>query len=91
MLGFRHRGLARLYTRGDRSRVAPGHVNKIERILGRLDISEQPNDLDLLGYRLRPLIGELTGFRPISVSDNWRIIFRFDGKNASDVDFVDYH
>ena len=26
-----------------------------------------------------------------SVSGNWRIVFRFEGAHASDVDLVDYH
>ena len=91
IIGFRHRGLTRLYERGDRSRVPPEYVEKIERILARMDIAEQPNDLDLPGYRLHPLRGDLAGMWSISVSGNWRIIFRFDGDNVRDVDFVDYH
>jgi toxin HigB-1 len=27
----------------------------------------------------------------VSVSGNWRLVFRFDGENATDVDLVDYH
>ena len=91
ILSFRHRGLARLYEREDRSRVPPEYVDKIERILARLDLAEQPNDLDLPGYRLHPLRGDLVGMWSISVSGNWRIIFRFNGIDVQDVDFVDYH
>ncbi len=45
----------------------------------------------LHSYRLHPLKGELKGFWSITVSGNWRIIFRFDSGNAFDVDLVDYH
>ena len=47
--------------------------------------------MDQPGYRLHPLSGRLTGFWSVIVSRNWRIIFRFDGSNVTDVDYVDYH
>ena len=91
ILNFRHRGLAILYERGDRSRLPPEHVAKIERILARLDVAEQPSAMNIPGYRLHPLRGELRGLWSVRVSGNWRIAFRFDGGNVRDVDFVDYH
>jgi len=33
----------------------------------------------------------LKGFWSLRISANWRIIFRFDGVDAFDVDLVDYH
>lgn len=47
--------------------------------------------MDLPGYRLHPLKGSLAGFWAVSVSGNWRIIFRFEAGRASAVDLVDYH
>ena len=47
--------------------------------------------MDLPGFGLHPLKGELEGFRAVRVSGNWRVIFRFDGRNPRDVDLVDYH
>ena len=91
ILSFRHRGLANLYEREDRSRIPPEYVNKIERILARLDIAAQPSDMALPGYRLHPLRGDLRGLWSVRVSGNWRIVFRFDDGNVRDVDFVDYH
>ncbi len=88
---FRHRGLKRLYERGDRSRINPAIVDKVETALGLLDVAETPKDMDLPGYRLHPLTGDLRGFLSIRVSGNWRIIFRFDDGDVYDVDLVDYH
>ena len=45
----------------------------------------------LPGFQLHPLSGNLRGFWAVSVSGNWRIIFRFENGNAYDVDLVDYH
>jgi len=37
------------------------------------------------------LAGDLAGFWSIRVNDQWRIIFKFEGGNASEVRFLDYH
>ncbi len=47
--------------------------------------------MNLPGYRLHPLKGDLAGFWSVTVSGNWRVIFRFADGHASDVDLVDYH
>ena len=88
---FRHRGLKRLYERGDRSQIRPDLVNRVETILSRLDVAERIQDMGVHSYRLHPLRGDLKGFWSVTVSGNWRIIFRFREGNAFDVDLVDYH
>lgn len=88
---FRHRGLKRLYERGDRRRVRADHAARLELALADLDDARRPSDLDLPGYRLHLLRGDRRGFWSISVSGNWRIVFRFHDGDAYDVDLVDYH
>jgi proteic killer suppression protein len=70
--------LQRLYERGDRSRINPALVEKVETALGLLDVAETPEAVNLPGYRLHPLRGDLRGFWSIRISGNWRLIFRFD-------------
>jgi len=78
MIGsFKHRGLKRLYERGDRSRVPAEYVEKLENILSMLDSALTVDALDLPGFRLHPLRGDLKGFWSITVRANWRVIFRF--------------
>ena len=89
IIHFRHKGLQRLYEKGDRRRVPAAYVGKIERILARLDEASAPIGMALPGFRLHPLRGELTGFWAVNVSGNWRIIFRLEGGHASDVDLID--
>ena len=91
ILGFRHRGLERLFEKGDRSRVPPALIGKIERILARLDVAAKPEDMNLPGLRLHPLKGDRQGYWSVKVSVNWRVVFRFDGRNVRDVDLIDYH
>jgi proteic killer suppression protein len=47
--------------------------------------------MGLPGLQLHALEGDLSGYWSVSVSGNWRIIFRFEGIDAVDVDYVDYH
>ncbi len=88
---FRHRGLKRLYEDDDRRGVSPQHVERIKRVLAYLDRASEPRDMDIPGWRLHPLKGELSGFWSITVRANWRIVFRFENGEATDVDYLDYH
>ena len=88
---FRHRGLRRLYQDDDRRELNPQHVEKIARILSRLDEAQRPEDMDLPGFRLNQLRGDLAGQWSVTIRANWRIIFRFVDGEATDVDLVDYH
>jgi proteic killer suppression protein len=88
---FKHRGLKRLYEHDDRSGLSAGHVEKIKRVLARVDEASKVNDMALPGFELHPLKGKLKGRWAVSVSGNWRIVFRFENGNACDVDLVDYH
>jgi len=47
--------------------------------------------MDLPGFRLHPLAGGMAGYYSVVVRANWRIVFRFNGTDASDVDYLDYH
>lgn len=88
---FRHRGLKRLFERDDKSQVRADMLEKIESILAALDVATAPEVMDLPGFRLHQLKGDLRGFWAVIVRANWRIIWRFDGADAVEVDLIDYH
>ncbi len=88
---FKHRGLKRLYERGDHSQVRNDRLDRIEDIMARLDVAVAPSDLNLPGYGLHPLKGKFKNFWALKVSGNWRIIFRFKDGDAFDVNLIDYH
>ena len=88
---FKHRGLKRLYERDDRSGIRQDLVDTVEDILARLDETKTPQALNLPGYRLHPLKGDLKGVWSVTVRANWRIVFRFDGTDVCDVELIDYH
>ena len=90
---FRHRGLKRLYEKGDASKLRTEQVNRIEDVLGHLDVASKPSEMDLPGYRLHRLKGDLKNVWSVSISGNWRITFRFEDGDAFDAinNLVDYH
>ena len=91
IVGFRHKGLKLLYEKGEKRRISAEQADKVERVLARLDEAREPGDMNIPGFRLHPLKGDLAGFWSVSISGNWRIVFRFDGANVCDVDLVDSH
>jgi proteic killer suppression protein len=88
---FRHRGLKKLYEEDNHSGLSAAQVDKIKRILARLDEAIDVRNMALPGFGLHPLKGKFKGLWAVSVSGNWRVVFRFENHNAYDVDLVDYH
>ena len=89
---IRHRGLRRLYQTGEGRDLPATMVQKISDILLAIDEAARPQDVGLFpGWRLHPLKGALKGFWSVTLTGNWRVIFRFEKGHAFDVDLVDYH
>ena len=88
---FRHKGLKRLYEEDDRRGVVAEHVTKLRNILARLDAAYSVEDMNLPGFKLHQLKGDLSGFWAVTVRANWRVAFRFVENHAFDVDYLDYH
>ena len=62
ILAFRHRGLERLFEKDDCRRISPELIAKIEHVLFRLDEASGPEDINLPGFGLHPLKGDLAGY-----------------------------
>jgi proteic killer suppression protein len=88
---FKHRGLKRFYESGTTRGIQAAQAARIRLILGRLDASMNPQDMNLPGLHLHELSGKRKGTWSVRVSGNWRITYRFDGPDACDVDLEDYH
>ena len=91
IISFAHKGLERFYRSGTTSGIQSKHVKRLRLILTNLDQAENPDDMDLPGLRLHELKGNRKGIWSVSVSGNWRVTFRFTGKDAEIVNYEDYH
>ena len=80
-----------MFEKGDRRRISPSLIAKVERVLARLDVAATPEDMNLPGLGLHPLKGDRADHWAVKVSGNWRVVFRFDGGDVRDVDLTDYH
>ena len=88
---FKHKGLEKYFLKGTKSGIQAKHAPRLRLILGRLSAATNPKDMDLPGLKLHELRGQKKGIWSVWVSGNWRITFRFNGKDAELVDYEDYH
>ena len=91
IISFIHKGLERFYNSGSTAGVQANHSKRLKLILSNLDQAESPNDMDLPGLKLHELKGDRKGIWSVKVSGNWRVTFRFEGRDAEIVNYEDYH
>ena len=56
----------------------------------RIERNKEPEVMNLPGFRLHKLSGEMEGHYTVSVSGNWRVTFRFKNGMVIEVDYLDY-
>ncbi|HAG75957.1 MAG TPA: type II toxin-antitoxin system RelE/ParE family toxin [Rubrivivax sp.] len=88
---FEHKGLQAFFETGSKAGIQPHHAPKLARLLARLHAAKVPEDMNVPGWRLHPLVGSLAGHYSVFVNGNWRLTFRFDCGDAVLVDYQDYH
>ncbi|MCM8612458.1 type II toxin-antitoxin system RelE/ParE family toxin [Accumulibacter sp.] len=88
---FQHKGLQAFFETGSKAGIQPHHASKLGRLLARLDVAKGPEDMNLPGWRLHTLAGDLAGFQSVTVNGNWRMTFTFQDGDAVLVDYLDYH
>lgn len=86
-----HKGLKQFFKTGRAAGIAPEHAPRLARQLRHLNDATHPYDMNIPGWGLHALRGDMAGIWSVKVSANWRLIFGFEGKNAVKVDYVDYH
>lgn len=92
---FRDSDLEAFYYEGPgrRTRRIPAAIHKVlRRKLDQLFSAVDLRDLRAPpGNRLQALKGDREGYHSIRVSDQWRIVFRWERDAAYEVEFADYH
>lgn len=88
---FKHKGLQDFHEKGSSSGIQAQHRQKIRMQLVALDTATVIDDMDLPGFRLHPLKGDMKGLWSIEVNKNWRITFEFKAGDVYIVNYEDYH
>jgi proteic killer suppression protein len=88
---FRHKGLAEFFETGSKRRVQAKHAKRLRLILTMLNVASHAGQMDAPGLRLHPLKGKPAGRFAVDVDENLRVVFRFEGMHAVEVDYGDYH
>ena len=89
---IRHKGLKRLFEDDDARALPAKFVGKLRDMLAALDAASTVEDVAVFpGWRFHRLKGDLAGSRSLTVSGNWRLVFRFEDGDAFDLDLLDYH
>ena len=88
---FLHKGLKAFFETGSKAGIQPAHAARLRLQLARLETASAAKDMDLPGWRLHPLKGELKGHWAVWADQNWRLIFTFVDGDADLVDYRDYH
>ena len=93
IVSFKHKGLERFFLKGDGSKLQHAHLGKIRLILATLHAAVSVQDVNVPGWDLHPLKGNLKDHWSVKVNGNWRITFRFIGDKVEvlDVNYQDYH
>ncbi|MBO0950163.1 type II toxin-antitoxin system RelE/ParE family toxin [Fibrella forsythiae] len=91
LVNFRHKGLQQYYEEGNGAKLPAQYLRKINRILDQLDAVTSTSDIQQMGSGIHKLTGDLADFWAITITPNYRVIFRFDNGDVYDVDYVDYH
>ena len=92
IVSLHHKGLRIFYETGNSRGLPAEQAAKIRRILTAIDEANEPEEIGLFpGWRLHPLTGDMQGFWSVTVTRNWRIIFRFEDGDPRDVRYLDTH
>ena len=85
---FVHKGLATFFVSGSKAGIQAMHAKRLRLQLAKLDSASMPTDMDLPGWKLHPLKGDMKGHWSVWVDQNWRMTFKIEGGHAT---VVDYH
>ncbi|MEN9909598.1 MAG: hypothetical protein RLZZ540_2747 [Bacteroidota bacterium] len=73
-------------------KIPPDIQNVARRKLRMINNAQNINDLRIPpANRLEKLSGNLSEFHSIRINNQWRIIFKWENDNASEVEIIDYH
>ncbi|NBI12803.1 Killer protein [[Haemophilus] felis] len=91
IISFKHKGLKAFFETGSTAGIQAKHINKLRLQLETLHRAENVEAMDVPGWHLHPLKGDLANHCSVKVNANWRLTFKFENGDAEIVNYQDYH
>ena len=94
LTGFRHKGLRQIHAGANAKGVSTAMADKLRKLLFALETASGLDQVSRFpGWKLHRLKGALEGLWSLTVTGNWRLIFRYheESNTACDIDLIDYH
>lgn len=88
---FNHKGLELFFQTGSVRGIQAAYSQKLNLIFATLEAAQTPFDMNIQGWNLHKLHGNLSDLWSVKVSANWRVTFRFINSDAYVADYQDYH
>ena len=88
---FRHAGIERFFKTGSKAGDYPAHAERLANRLQVLDYAKSAADMNMPGWALHKLTGDLKGHWAVKVSGNWRLTFAFEKETRFWSIIQDYH
>jgi len=88
---FKSKALKLYFYKADASKLQPSHLSRIKIILTALQSAKSPQNMMFPGFKCHLLQPPNAGVYSVWVNGNYRITFCFEGEDATDVDYHDYH
>jgi len=87
---FKHKGLQNFFENGIKKGIQTKHTEKLADILDLLD-ADTIQVMNFPGSNLHKLNPKKDNIWAVNVSGNWRIVFKYENRDAHIVDYTDYH
>lgn len=88
---FRDKGLLRFWKDDDETGIPQVNTKRLSRQLDRLMKATSSREMDVPGWVLERLHGDMRGYWSVRVTGNWRLIFRFERRQPVGIEMIDYH
>lgn len=86
-----HKGLQALFVSSSKAGIQAAHFRCLRLQLAKLDSVGVPDDMDLPGWKLHPLKGDMKDHWSVWVDQNWRMTFKIEDGHTTVVAYRDYH
>lgn len=91
ILSFKHKGLQDFFETGSTAGIQAKHAAKLQLQLHTLHRAESVEAMNVPGWNLHKLQGQLAEHWSVKVNANWRLTFKFENGDAEIVNYQDYH